>query len=330
MSEVLSQNEIDQLISALNEGSLVETPIEENESGIRIYDFRTANKIPRDQIRTLHIIHDNLARMLSTFFIGNLGTYCDLQVMSVEEQSFSEFANSVNASSLLAIMKMPPLKGSLLLEITPDVSYSILDSLLGGSGSPQELRRQFTEIDLVILEKVIKQMMPQISEAWTKVVKVNASLETLETSMQFAQIVSPNDTIVIITMSVKIGEHDDLINFCFPQMALEPIAKNLNTRVFQSSLPDGSQSESYQDPILQHLQTSPIPVKAILSETTLTVGDLINLQVGDVIQLESKLSDYIKLMVGHLPCLYGILGKKSNHYAVSIVGDIVEEDLEHE
>lgn len=331
MSEVLSQSEIDQLLAALNSGS-PDAAIEEPEqlASVRQYDFRTANKIPREQIRTLRTIHDNLARLLATHLTGSIGTYCDMKVVSVEEQSYAEFANSVSASSLLAIYKMSPLNGSMLLEMSPGVAYAILESLLGGHETPTENRRQFTEIDLVIMEKVIRQFMPLIGDAWNKVVKIKASLETLETSMQFAQIVSPNDTIAIITISVMLGDEEDLINICIPQMAIEPVAKDLNIRVFTSMNPDAVKHESHQDLIMQKLKTSMIPLKAVLSETSITIGDMINLQVGDVIQLEHKVGDPVKIEIGHIPRLYGVLGTRNNRYAVRVEEIIQEEESDDE
>ena len=331
MSEVLSQSEIDQLLNALSTGA-ADTGINEEEPqlSVRQYDFRTANKIPRDQIRTLRTIHDNLARLLATHLTGNLGAYCDIKVVSVEEQTYAEFANSVSASSLLAIFKMTPLQGSILLEMSPSVAYSILESLLGGHETPTENRRQFTEIDLVILEKVVRQFMPLFNEAWNKVVKIKASLETIETSMQFAQIVSPNDTIAIVTMSVMLGDNEDLINICIPQMAIEPIAKDLNVRVFTSLSPEAMKHESYQDTIMHQLRHTLIPLKAVLSDTAITVGDLINLQIGDVIQLENKVGDPIKIEIGHIPRLYGILGTRNNRYAVRVDEIIKEEESEDE
>jgi flagellar motor switch protein FliM len=331
LSEVLSQNEIDQLLAALSTGSAdAALEPEEPQVSVRQYDFRTANKIPREQIRTLHTIHDNFARLVATHLTGTLGAYCDIKVVSVEEQSYAEFANSVSASSLLAIFKMTPLQGSVLLEMSPGVAYAILESLLGGHETPTENRRQFTEIDLVIMEKVIRQFMPLLNDAWNKVVKIKAVLDTLETSMQFAQIVSPNDTIAIITMSVMLGEEEDLINICIPQMAIEPVAKDLNVRVFTSMSPETIKHESYQDTIMHQLRSSMVPLKAVLSETTITVSDMINLQVGDVIQLEHKVGEPVKIEIGHIPRLSGVLGTRNNRYAVRVEEIINEEDSDDE
>lgn len=331
MAEILTQNEIDQLLRDLNNGSVVGT-IEAPQVGPRIkkYDFRTANKIPRDQIKTLGIIYENFARLLATFLTGTLGVYSEASLISLEEQSYQEFTNSAPPNSLLAILKMEPLQGPTLFQVSPDIAYAILECLLGGPGSISANRRMFTEIDLVILEKVIKQMLPLINEAWDKIAKVDTQLENLETSLQFAQIVQANETIVIITINVQIGEVEALINLCLPQIAFEPVTKNLNTRLLNNSRIERQKNESLQESILDLIRSTDVSIKAILSEATVTVGELMNIQVGDVIQLDNKLTDHLVLKIGHIPRLEGVLGVKNNRYAIRVTGINYEEVADYE
>lgn len=331
MAEILTQHEIDQLLRDLNEGTAVIT-IEEPQVGPRIknYDFRTANKIPRDQIKTLGIIFESFARLLGTFLTGTLGVFCEASVVSLEEQTYQEFTNSAPQSSLLAILRMEPLQGPTLLQFSPDVGYAILECLLGGPGKPSDHRRIFTEIDLVIMEKVIRQMLPLVDEAWDKIAKVSTSLDNLETSLQFAQIVPHNETIVIITINTRVGETESLVTFCLPQIAFEPLTKNLNTRLLAAGRAEHRKTESYHETILDLIRTTPVPMKAILSEATITVSELMNLQVGDVIQLDSKVTDHLILKIGHIPRLEGVLGTKGNRYAIKVTGINFEEEADYE
>ena len=331
MAEILTQNEIDQLLRDLNNGSVAATA-EAPQVGPRIkkYDFRTANKIPRDQIKTLGIIYENFARLLATFLTGTLGVFTEASLISLEEQSYQEFTNSAPPNSLLAILKMEPLQGPTLFQVSPDIAYAILECLLGGPGSLSANRRMFTEIDLVILEKVIKQMLPLINEAWDKIAKVDTILENLETSLQFAQIVQANETIVIITINVQIGEVEALINLCLPQIAFEPVTKNLNTRLLNHGRVERQKDESLQETILDLIRSTAVPIKAILSEATVTVGELMNIQVGDVIQLDNKLTDHLVLKIGHIPRLEGVLGVKGNRYAIKVTGINYEEVADYE
>lgn len=330
MAEILTQNEIDQLLRELNDGTTAIT-IEEPQVGPRIknYDFRTANKIPRDQIKTLGIIYEGFARLVGTFLTGTLGVFCECGVVSLEEQTYQEFTNSAPQASLLAILKMEPLQGPSLLQFSPDVAYAILDCLLGGPGRPSDHRRHFTEIDLVILEKIIRQMLPLADEAWDKIAKVTTALENIETNLQFAQIVPPNETIVIITISVRLGETESLMTFCLPQIAFEPLTKNLNTRLLAAGRAEHRKAESHHQTILELIRTTPIPIKAILSEATITVSELMNLQVGDVIQLDNKLTDPLLMKIGHIPRLEGILGSKGSRYAIRVTGINFEEEADY-
>ncbi|MBP7402119.1 MAG: flagellar motor switch protein FliM [Clostridia bacterium] len=318
MADILSQNEIDQLLQALNDGD-ADALLGESAVELRIkpYDFRTANRIPRDQIKTLHIIYENFARLLSTYLTGTLGTMCETNVAFIEEQTYFEFSNSVPPNSILAILGMQPLESPVLLRVSPELSYMILECLLGGMDMASEIHRNFTEIDLVILEKIIHQILPLCDESWEKVLSVNTRLDGIETSVQFAQIVPPNETIAIVTIGVQIGGTEGLINICIPQMALEPIAKILSTRLLNSGRP-AKADDSYQETMLHMLQTTPIPLKAILAETTIQVSDLVGLQVGDVIQLEARPGDPVKVDIGHIPRILGALGTHSSHLAVQI------------
>ncbi len=331
MAEILTQNEIDQLLRDLNDGTAVINS-EAPQVGPRIkkYDFRTANKIPRDQIKTLGIIYENFARLLATYLTGTLGVFCEANVSSLEEQTYQEFTNSTPQASLLAILKMEPLLGSTLFQISPDIAYAILECLLGGPGTPSDRRRLFTEIDLVILEKVIRQLLPLMNEAWDKITKVDTVLENLETSLQFAQIVPPNETIVIITINTRVGGVESLVNLCLPQIAFEPVTKNLNTRLLNNVRGERHKTESYQDTILEMIRITPVPIKAILSEATVTVHELMNLQVGDVIQLDNKLTDHLLLKIGHIPRLEGVLGTKGNRYAIRVTGINFKEETLYE
>jgi len=329
MADILSQNEIDQLLLALTSGE--EPALEsktEKRGRIRTYDFRTANRIPRDQIRTLGQVFETYARLLSTRLTGVLGTFCDCVLASVEEQTHYEFTNSIPAQSLLVLIRMPPLQGPVLLRISPEMANVVIESILGGQCVQSPQARPYTEIDLVILEKIIHQMLPLLDESWEKIVKTETRFDALETSLQYAQIAPPSEAIAILTLKLTIGEVESLFNFCLPQIALEPVAKSLNTSLLASRGAKVPVQNSCQDVLLQSLSGTPVAIKGVLSETTLTVRDLVNLQVGDVIHLDNRVGDPIQLNIGHIPRLTGTLGTKNHRYAIKITG-INEEAPAH-
>ena len=326
MADVLSQSEIDALLNAISAGE-IETTESEAEATVREYDFRTANRFHKEQIRTLRIIHDTFARLFAAYLSGTLRVMCVAEVLSVEELKYQEFVNSLPEPVLLGVLRQPPLVGSILLEISPDISFAMISRLLGGAAAGAGITREFTEIELVLLERVIRQFLPLFAESWEKIIKVSTSLDRIETSAQFAQIVASNETVAIVTVNVTIGDVSGLVNICLPHLSIEPINRQLSTKMIYQSGTE-REMEPATDDIRNRLEKSPLGLTAVFKPTTLTVGEVLNLQHGDVVQLEHLLSDPLVLKVAHLPKFKVELGVKDNRYAVKIAETIHKEDTE--
>ncbi len=330
MSNILSQNEIDELLSALASGQadISEEQPEEDKKLIRSYDFRTANKFSKDQMRTLHFIYDNFSNRLSTYLSGTLRTICEVEVISIEEQTFSELSNSMPSPVVVSIISMPPLQGSVLFEITPVIAYEIISRLLGGTGQFEDTDKQFTDIELSIMDRVIRRMLLLMNEAWEKINKVNASLERVETSSQYVQIVSANEPIAIVTLNVKIGEISDIINLCIPHVAVQPIAKKLIMKTWYSESSVTKTNEEQTD-LETRLSGIYLSLNAVFNLTQATVGDVLNTKVGDVIQIDHNINQPITVRVEHIPKFRGAIGIQAPNYAVR-VSEILKEDAENE
>lgn len=326
MSNILSQNEIDELLSALASGQ--DTPpaalMEDESKLIRSYDFRTANKFSKDQMRTLHFIYDNFASRLSTYLSGTLRAACEVEVISIEEQTFSELSNSMPSPVIVSIIAMPPLQGSMLFEITPVIAYEIISRLLGGTGQFENTQKAFTEIELSIMERVIRRMLLLMNEAWEKINKVNASLDRVETSSQYVQIVSANEPIAIVTLNVKIGEISDIINLCIPHVAVQPIAKQLLMKTWYTDGGADKTSEEKED-YWSRLSGIYLTLNAVFNTTNATVGDIINTKEGDVIQIDHKINQPVMVRVEHIPKFKGAVGIQGANYAVRIAEILKEE-----
>jgi flagellar motor switch protein FliM len=332
VAEVLSQNEIDQLFHAISSGeSFIEELIPDAaEAKVRIYDFSKANKFSKEQMRTLHIIYEGIARQMSTYYSSILRTICEVTVVSVEEQVFKEFNNSLPTPVLLTLYGMAPLQGSLLMSISPVVAYGIINRLFGGSGKPGESDRTFTEIEIAVLERILRQFLPMMEEPWEKITKVDPSFERMETSSQFTQIVNLNEAVAIITVQIKTSDIDGFISFCLPHIAIEPIAKQLTTTLMFSGRVSHRVTGDNSRVIQRRILDTSLNLTAILAETTMTVEDILSLQVGDVIQLDNTVNDEIKIKVEHLQKAYGKLGVKNNKYAIRVTKIIKEEDATDE
>jgi len=330
LANILSQNEIDELLSVLTSGK--DTQVEElsvdDPKTAKPYDFRTANKFSKEQIRTLHFIYDNYASRLSTYFSGTLRTLCEVEVLSIEEQSFSELSNSMPTPVVVSIINMPPLQGSCLFVISSAISYEIISRLLGGTGEVQALDKMFTEIELSIMERIIKKVLALMSEAWERINKISVQLDRIETSSQYVQIVSANEPIAIITMNVKIGSVSDIINICIPNVAVQPIAKKLVMKTWYAEQ-DFSKKGVYTNELKQGLSGVTLSLRTVFNEIEATVKDILGTQVGDVVKIDHNIHTPVTVMIEHIPKFKGFIGMQGSSYAVRVT-DILKEDTEDE
>jgi flagellar motor switch protein FliM len=331
LAGVLSQEEIDALLNAIEEDGIdAAAPVEADSSGtVRDYDFRTANRFNKEHMRTLKIIYDTFARLFSSYLSGTLRAMCSAEVISVEETKYAEFVNALPNPLILAVVRMPPMVGSVLLEISPDLSYAIISRLLGGKPDKESVSRGFTEIELVLLERIMRQFLPLFGESWEKVVTINTTLDRLETSPQFAQIVSMNETVAIISLSVKLDDAEGSFNICLPHLALEPINQQLSTKFLYQTDVHRETESAYED-IQNRIQYTPLDVAASFNETYAPVREILNLQRGDVISLDHHISQPITLRVGHLPKFKADIGVKENRYAAKIIEIIRKEEANDE
>ncbi|HHU22261.1 MAG TPA: flagellar motor switch protein FliM [Clostridiales bacterium] len=326
MNDILSQAEIDELMKALITGEGDESQ-EQSKDGIRLYDFRTANRFTKDQIRAINVIYKNFGHLLSNYLMGTLRANCDAEILSIEELSFNEFNNSVPSPVIIGIVNVTPFDGSIIMELSKEIAYSIISRVLGGTKEIPSEGRQFTEIELAIMERILWQMLKNLDEAWSKVMDVSSTLEKIETSMQFAQIVEMNDPVLLVTMNITIGNESGLIGFCLPHQAIEPFTKKLTTRIWYTS---STRKEVQKNPknLMNSIINSAITVSTIFNPTEASVRDIMCLKVGDVIQLQHKVDEPVTVKFEHVPQFRASLGKYRNQCAVKIL-DVIRGEENH-
>lgn len=320
MLDVLSQAEIDKLLRDLASGEVEELD-DESKSNVKTYDFKTANRFTKEQIRAISLVFKNFGHLLSNYLMGTLRANCDAEVLSIEEISFNEFNNSVPSPVIIAIIESNPFTGSLILEMTKEISYSIISRVLGGSKEINAEGRQFTEIELAIMERVLWQSLKIFDEAWVKIMEVNSMLEKVETSMQFAQIVDMNEPVLMVTINVTIGDESGLVGFCLPHQALEPFTKSLNTKHMYQGNPN-KKVETDPDKIIGTIRNTDITVSAVFNTTEAMVKDITSLDVGDVIQLSHKVDEPLIIKYQQIPKYRAALGTLSNRLALKILTEI--------
>ena len=207
MSDILSQSEIDNLLKQLSEGDLDVDQIQgEDEKQVKNYDFSRPTKFSKEHLRTLEIIFEHYSRLISTNLPVYLRKNVQVSVASSETVTFSEFSNALSNPSVLGIVNFAPLNGNIIIEIATTLCYTMLDRMLGGSGQPLEKSRDFSDIELTILQKLLVMFTQLMREPWKNVVEISPVLSRLETNPQFAQVIAPSDMIAIVTLNMKIGD----------------------------------------------------------------------------------------------------------------------------
>ena len=325
MADVLSQNEIDALLKQLSSGELdVDGINEESAVKIKEYDFTRPAKFSKEHLRTLEIIFENFGRLVSSNLPAYLRKNVQVDVMNSEAVTYSEFSNALSNPVLLGIVDFAPLKGNIIIELASNLGFTIIDRMLGGLGDPLDKPRDFSEIELSVLERIFTVFVDLLREPWKNVVEIHPRLERIETNCQFAQIISPSEMIAIVTINICIGNVEGLMNICLPFLTLEDIMDKLNTKYWFSTMKNKDE-ESYQEFIETAINKAQIPMKVVLGKSSISVMDFINLQVGDIIKLDSHVNDELDVFVGNIVKFKALPGSGAENYAVKVTEIIREE-----
>lgn len=325
MADVLSQGEIDALLKQLSSGELdVDDISEESVVKIKDYDFARPAKFSKEHLRTLEIIFENFGRLVSSNLPAYLRKNVQIDVMNSEAVTYSEFSNALSNPVLLGIVNFEPLNGNILIELASNLGFTIIDRMLGGLGDPLDKPREFSEIELSVLERIFTILVDLLREPWENVIEIHPRLERIETNSQFAQIISPSEMIAIVTINMTIGNVEGLMNVCLPFMTLEDIMDKLNTKYWFSTM-QSKDSDNYVEFIETAINKAQIPIRAILGRSTIAVMDFINLQVGDIIRLDSHMDDELDVYVGNIVKFKALPGSGTENYAVKVTEVIREE-----
>lgn len=326
MSDVLSQSEIDSLLQAISTGELDVEDMKENaEKQVKNYDFKRPAKFSKEHLRTLEIIFEHYGRLLSTNLPVYLSRNVQVSVASSETVTFSEFTNALSNPVILGIINFQPLQGNIIMEISSNIGYAMLDRMLGGEGKPLDKVREFSEIELSILEKIMVACMHLLREPWSNVIELDPYLERIEANPQFAQVIAPNEMIAIVVLNIKIGDVEGFMNICLPYITLEDIMEKINTKFWFSTMQE-MEDESYQENIEALIRHVDIPIKAVLGRSMISVADFGNIQVGDIIRLDRRIEDELDVYVGNIKKFSALPGSNKENYAVRVTSVYREEE----
>ncbi len=328
MPDVLSQNEIDELLAALSTGEVDVSEIEEEkkEKKVRKYDFSRPDKFAKDQLRTLEIIHENFSRLLNNFLSGYLRTYIEVDVISVQSLIYTEFSNSISNPAILGIVDFAPFEGQVIIDISSDIANAMIERVLGGTGksvSASKESRTLTEIEMTLLRNILIKFINLLKEPWGNIVELRPKLENIETNAQFAQIVSPAESVALITFNLHIGENEGMVNICIPHYVIEPILPSLSSRLWFATSNKREVTETERDALESGISRTKINLTAVVGGSNITVSELLNLQRGDIIMLNKKVEEPLEIFVENQLKFKAKPGIKKKNVAVMIT-EVVE------
>ncbi|GGE46464.1 flagellar motor switch protein FliM [Pullulanibacillus camelliae] len=330
MADVLSQSEIDALLSAISTGEMDANDLlkEEVEKKEKVYDFKRALRFSKDQFRSLTRIHENYARLLTNYFSTKLRTFVQISVASVDQLPYEEFVRSVPSLTILNVFEAAPLSGRMVMEVNPNIAYAMLDRVLGGMGDSFNKIDNLTEIESKLISQIFEDALEPYKDAWMNVYTIEPEMSDFEVNTQFLQIASPSETVVVISLQATVGEASGMINICLPHVTLEPIIPNLSMHQWMvESKKEVTPDDAKQ--IKRNVENAHVEVKAELGHATVTIGEFLDLMIDDVIPLKKGIDQPIDIKVGSELKYLGQPGLKNRHLAVQVL-DVIEEGSEEE
>ncbi|MGP1579738.1 MAG: flagellar motor switch protein FliM [Wolinella sp.] len=294
MADILSQEEIDALLEVVDDDGDAEV-LEKHDilsqRQVTLYDFKRPNRVSKEQLRAFRGIHDKMARNLSSQISAIMRSIVEIQLHSVDQMTYGEFLMSLPSPTSFNVFSMKPLDGTGVLEINPSIAFPMIDRLLGGKGDPYEATREFSDIELNLLDTILRQMMQNLKEAWAPVAEVFPVVDAKESSPNVVQIVAQNEIVIMVVMEIIIGHSSGMMNICYPVISLESVLSRLASRDLMLS--ETSSKKSRNKELQALLGGAVVSVSAVLGGTSLDLKEVLELGVGDIIRLDRPADDTV-------------------------------------
>ena len=341
MSQVLNQDEVDALLAAVEADeqgnaqaaagaeevfshrrrSKAAAPPE-----VRPYDFKRPERVSKDQMRALENLHESFSRNFGASLSGFLRTIMEVSVAHIEQMTFSEFTHSLPNPTCFNLLSCEPLEGTLCLEISPLITYPVIDRLLGGSSGDLFIpQRPLTAIELRLVGKILSRAMSSLREAWKSIVEVDFALRESESNPALVQIVPPNEVVVVVGFELKMGKRAGTMSLCIPYAVIEPVVGKLSSQTWSSFKRQNDTGELRQK-VAGKIEAAQVEVAAELARTTIRVDELANLQVGDLILTEKPATSPLTLTVEGKRKFVGNLGQHRGNRAYQVTRPIRPKD----
>lgn len=325
MAEVLSQAQIDALLQGFNAGEVEADAIKQNgERKAKIYDFKSPKKFTKEQLKVIDSLHENMARLFSSYLSGLLRVFCEVSVLQIEEQRYYEYSNALLDGTLTALVDLKPVDKNIdnsivMFNMPQSIGFFMIDRLLGGSGKGYHLTRGYTEIEIALLSNMFEKLTVQVQEAWKSYIGIEATFQSIETNNHFLQLNSPEDIVVIVALSVKINKIEGVISICISASNLAEMMTGFSNRYERTAKKqDQGKEETRKQVIFDSLTDSEIEIRAVFDHFQLDLQDVLHLQVDDVIPLSQAVNSEIQLVIDNTSWFKGKLGQTKLKKAVKI------------
>ncbi|WP_417380398.1 flagellar motor switch protein FliM [Gimesia sp.] len=341
MADVLSQNEVESLLSALdpsaNNTSASSRPTTRStdfNSQISIYDFKRPERVSKEQMRAFRALHESFSREFGAALSGMLRSIIEVKLISVDQLTYSEFVFSLENPTCFNLLESETLEGHIILDISPSIIFPIIDRLLGGDGNSHGAypNRALTEIEIRLVSRITGLAIEGIESAWSNLCEWKLRVSQVESNPQLVQIVPPNEVIVLISFEVTMGETRGIINLCIPFNTIEPLSNKLTSdtwSAYKKKSPDLRQQLNLEASVSK----SKIAMRVELDNSKLTAGEVLNLAVGDVIMCNKGSAQSLTVELEGSPVFTAFPGVYKGHKAISIEKmlaiprDVIEERL---
>jgi flagellar motor switch protein FliM len=330
VAKILSQEEIDALLTTVSTGEASADASSVDDARLRsvvAYDFKHPNRVSKDQIRTLENMHDNFAGHFCSMLSAVLRTIVDVDLVSVDQITYSEFIMSLVSPSCTYTFSSSPMEALSLVDFNPTLTFALIDRMFGGHGKILETERELTGIERSVMSRLVQRLYGELMKSWEHIVKVQIEQISFETNPQFIQIVPPGETVVVISFQVKVFQSTGLLTICYPYVALEPIIGKLSAQNWIDAT-KRKNLEIDREINLRNLNEISADVSAILLRTNVKMRDFLNLQVGDIIPSEKKIHQPIDVCVNRRRKLIarpGLAGKKRGLQVLSVCDRMSKE-----
>jgi len=326
MAEVLSQQEIDELLSNMKSG-------DEAEKGLSVerevvpFDFRLPNRISKLQLRTLKQIHENFSESFSSYLMSKLQTIININVITVDQIYYSEYVLSVSNPAALFLFQIDGTDIRGILELSPELAITLVDRLLGGTGENTKQSKAITPIEQSVLGDIVAKVLDELGKAWSIIDKFNFELDRFEPDIDFAQITSQSESVLLITFEIFIGEESYLMNVAFATYAFDTILSKLSSQNLSTIRPVKYLGTTAREIVTNQLKSTKLNVSIEFGSTKLTFGQVQNIKENDVIVLDKKVDSEIVAKVEGKPFFLAVPGVANNHKAVKVVKRIEEKEI---